>query len=146
MIDIWSKILVAVDGSESNKIAVRKAVSMAKALGAELTAVTVVSSADVQPNAFGGDVSQEERKMIVDKTSKAALDYVESVAEQEGVKLEVKVLAGNPAKEIVKISKDYDLIICGSLGLTGITKLLLGSVSTAIVKYADCSVLIAREE
>lgn len=141
---MFSKILIAVDGSDNNKLAVDQAVDICKAMGAKLTAVYVSTGAEVKPNAFGGDVSAGERNSINNKMIDDALAYVKAKSEGMGIAIETLVLHGNPSNEIVKISKDYDLVVCGSLGLTGISKMLMGSVSSSIAKYADCPVLIAR--
>ncbi|MBO4357732.1 MAG: universal stress protein [Candidatus Methanomethylophilaceae archaeon] len=143
---MYQNILVAVDGSDENKHAVDDAVKLAKAVGAKLTAIYVVTGAELSPNAFGGDVSDSERKAIADKNAKAAIDYVEFEASREGVPLEVKILNGKPCDVIVEESKNFDLIVCGSLGRTGLAKALIGSVSSKIVKYAHCPVLLSRKK
>jgi len=142
---MWSKILLAVDGSENNKIAVKRAISLAKGMGSEVTAIHVVGGVELKYNIFGGEVSQEERQKIIDAESKKAFEYIEAIATNESVELKTIVKCGNPGKEIVKISNDYDVIVCGSLGLTGKSKILMGSVSSDIVRNAECAVLIARD-
>ena len=53
---------------------------------------------------------------------------------------------GNPAEEIMKVaSKQHaDLIVMGNKGLGAIDRILLGSVSTRVVQYANCPVLVVR--
>ena len=138
------KILVAVDGSDNNNKAVDEAIELAKALGANLTAVHVTTQADVKPNAFGGDAGAQERAAIVEKESKEAFHYVNKAAAAAGIEANCLLIAGNPSNEIVELTSQYDLIVCGSLGRTGISKVLMGSVSSAIVKYAKCPVMITR--
>ncbi len=141
---MYSKILLAVDGSDNNRTAAHEAVDIAKAMNAELTAVYVLADMEPAPNAFGADASLSTKQAIAEKSSKDALDFITVIAKDNGVELKTLILHGNPGKEIVKISKDYDLVVCGSLGLTGISKMLMGSVSSTIVKYSDCPVLISR--
>jgi nucleotide-binding universal stress UspA family protein len=141
---MYSKIILAVDGSEANRSAAIAAIEIAKAMGAEITAVYVVAGNELRPNAFGGDVSAEERNEIARKATENAFCYIEAKALEAKIKLETKVLFGKPCEEIIKITKDYDLLVCGSLGNTGIKKALLGSVSSKLTKYADCPVLISR--
>ena len=143
---MYQNILVAVDGSEENKLAVSEAVQIAKAMGSKLTAIYVVTGADLSPNAFGGDVSEAERKEIADKNAKAAVDYVDFEAKRNNVPFEIKVLQGKPCDVIVEESKNYDLLVCGSLGRTGLAKVLIGSVSSQIIKYAHCPVLLSRKK
>jgi nucleotide-binding universal stress UspA family protein len=123
-----------------------EAIDIAKAMGAKLTAVYVVPGGDVRPNAVGSDISKVEKASIDQKAAEEVVSFVEAGAKLAGVDLEVKILNGNPGNEIVKISKNYDLLVCGSLGRTGIAKMLMGSVSSTIVKYSDCPVLISRSK
>jgi len=141
---MFTKILVAVDGSESNRIAVRNAIDIAKAMDAELTAVFVVPGTELKPNAFGGDTSAEQRLDIAQKATDEAFALVETECAKEGVELKTLVIAGNPVTELVKITEDYDLVVCGSLGKTGVKKVLLGSVSSELAKSSKCPVLISK--
>ncbi len=54
------------------------------------------------------------------------------------------VIEGSPANEIITASKDYDLIVMGSLGRTGLSHLLMGSVAEKVVRHASCPVLVVR--
>lgn len=56
------------------------------------------------------------------------------------------VVEGHPAEEILSMAKQWqaDLILIGSHGRRGISRLLLGSVSMAVVSHAPCSVLVIR--
>jgi nucleotide-binding universal stress UspA family protein len=140
---MFGRILLAVDGSEQNKAAVRQAVALAAELGSKITAVYVMVGTELKPNAFGGDVSISERQEIADKAAKDAFDLVESLAMAAGVVCEVKALPGKPCDTIKDLSGDYDLLVCGYLGRTGIAK-LMGSVSKSLVQYAKCPVLVVR--
>jgi len=140
------KILIAVDGSDNNKKAVNEAVALAKALGAELSAVYVTNNAEIRPNAFGGDTSAQERAALVEKESKEAFAHVNKAAEAAGIKLNCILVSGQPGTEIVKLTSGYDLVVCGSLGRTGLSKVLMGSVSSAIVKYSECPVMVTRRD
>ena len=57
-----------------------------------------------------------------------------------------EILTGDPAKVIVNYSKKkkLDIIIMGSRGLGGFSKLLLGSVSSKVVNHVSSSVLVVR--
>ncbi|MDX2239364.1 MAG: universal stress protein [Leptolyngbyaceae cyanobacterium bins.302] len=60
--------------------------------------------------------------------------------------LSLQVRQGRPATEILNCARSVDagLIAIGHRGVGGVRELLLGSVSTAIARYAPCSVLVAR--
>lgn len=59
---------------------------------------------------------------------------------------QLEIVTGDPAEEIVRLAKIYDadLIVLGSRGLTGLKRILLGSVSSQIVEDAPCSVLVVK--
>jgi nucleotide-binding universal stress UspA family protein len=63
-----------------------------------------------------------------------------------GFRAESEVAEGNPRAEIVDRASEWnaDLIVIGSHGLTGFSRLLLGSVSEYVVRHATCSVEVIR--
>ena len=58
------------------------------------------------------------------------------------------VLAGPPAREIVRVASrhDADVIVVGTHGRKGVERLMLGSVASEILKLARCCVLVVREK
>ena len=83
------------------------------------------------------------------KLKQASLKFIDqSVREllKAGFTAEPVYQLGNPAEEIMKaaVKHDADLIVMGAQGLGAIDRFLLGSVSTRVVQYANCSVLVVR--
>jgi nucleotide-binding universal stress UspA family protein len=62
------------------------------------------------------------------------------------VSVEYHLLEGEPAEEIVRLAKsnNIDLIIMGSHGRTGLSRLLMGSVAEQVVRRAECAVLTIK--
>lgn len=62
------------------------------------------------------------------------------------VKTDVLIKYTSVAKEILEYaeSNKIDLIIMGSRGMTGIKKMLLGSVASGVVTYSQCPVLVVK--
>lgn len=60
--------------------------------------------------------------------------------------VEVKTAQGDAAEEVVEFAseRDADLIVCGSRGIRGLKKLLLGSTSHKIAQLAECSCLTIK--
>ena len=59
----------------------------------------------------------------------------------------MKVKEGSPSGRLlkeIKALKEDDLVICGTSNLGRIGRLLLGTVSTKIVQYSSCEVLVVR--
>jgi universal stress protein A len=69
------------------------------------------------------------------------------VPDDSNVRCEHRVLVGVPALEIAGLAEEEqaDLIIMGTHGRTGLTRLLMGSVAEAVVRRADCPVLTLRQ-
>ncbi len=58
----------------------------------------------------------------------------------------LEIVTGDPAEEIIRLANIYhaDLIALGSRGLTGVERILQGSVSSQVVEDASCSVLVVK--
>ena len=133
---MMQNIMVAVDGSDNNKIAVDYAVDLAKKYGAKLTAVTVFDSSKNE--------GMNYQKELVQETNEKNLAYAVSKAAEEKYPISTVQTFGNPAHCLLEISKDYDIIVCGNLGRSGFARLMLGSVSEKLVRFAHCPVYVVR--
>lgn len=73
---------------------------------------------------------------------------VRQLAKQKNIKVKTDVVVGisSVVKEIVEYAhkNKIDMIVIGSRGLSGFKKMLLGSVASGVVTYADCPVLVAK--
>jgi nucleotide-binding universal stress UspA family protein len=141
-------ILLATDGSPSAADAQRKAIELARALGAPLVVVSVASLAlpAVGYTAYGysallAELTKEEHKRI-----KQLLASVEETAESDGVSCSTVAADGLPVEEICRKARDYDaqLVVVGSHGWGPARRLFSGSVSTGLVHQAPCPVLVVR--
>jgi nucleotide-binding universal stress UspA family protein len=143
------KILLATDGSKFSNKAADYGLDMAKKLGADVLAIYVVNLKHFEIYALEhhDDITgYEDENLKMRKEGDDALEYVVTGARERGVGLTTKIVRGYPADEIIKAAKDegVDLIVVGNLGRTGIERMLLGSVSEAIVRNAPCPVLVVR--
>nr|WP_275072565.1 universal stress protein [Petrachloros mirabilis] len=61
---------------------------------------------------------------------------------------EIEIVTGDPSEEIIRLANLYqaELIVLGSRGLTGVERILRGSVSSQVVSDARCSVLVVKPE
>ena len=71
---------------------------------------------------------------------------LQSYQSQLPVKSELELVTGDPAEEIIRLANIYkaDLIVIGSRGLTGVNRIVQGSVSSQVVEDANCSVLVVK--
>ncbi len=140
---MYSKILLAVDGSANNTRAVSDCIELASKIGSSITAIYVVDEGfkNLAMRGVGGSI----KPSLVAEGEKA-LNNVKRDAELKNVRIETIMKEGHPVDVIVGESENYDLVVCGSLGLTGVSKALIGSVSENIVRKARCPVLVCREK
>jgi nucleotide-binding universal stress UspA family protein len=144
----FSKILVALDGSEASMDAASYAISMAKKDDAQLIGLTVsrlpLSSyrLAVPPD----NLKQAKEKEMVE--SKKWFDRFVQSAEEHHVRLRTELIDSQLSVEasIVEYaeSENIDLIVLGTRGRSGFKKLLLGSVASGVVNYATCPVLVVK--
>ncbi|AFY33512.1 universal stress protein [Calothrix sp. PCC 7507] len=71
---------------------------------------------------------------------------LQSYQEKLSVNSQLELVTGDPADEIIRFANIYevDLIIIGSRGLTGMKRIVQGSVSSQVVEEAHCSVLVVK--
>jgi nucleotide-binding universal stress UspA family protein len=136
----WGNILLATDGSTCCDNALARALEIAQERGAKLNAVTVVYTND-EFYAVGQEVVKElyqEADKVLDKVRKWAGDL--------GVQAELFVRDGEPHQAITALAEEISasLIIMGSHGRKGLTRLLMGSVTERVIGYAECPVLVCH--
>ena len=60
------------------------------------------------------------------------------------MEVELSIKEGTPVKVILEESPNYDIIVMGTLGRTGMSKLLMGSVAERVVRASMCPVMVVR--
>lgn len=138
-----NKILLATDGSKYSVRATKTAIALAKLIDAEVYAIYV-------------DTGREETELPEEKLfeevemgvhpSKAGLAVAKKFGEKNGVEVNIEVLKGGIAKEIIKYARenDMDLIVAGESGRTGLKRIALGSIAESLVKASEVPVLIDK--
>ena len=149
----FSKILVAIDGSEISMKAAVYAIDIVKKNKSHLIALTVleistprrISSSFITAPTYGLKELEEKRK-----EAQQWLDKFEKLAAKENnVKLESEIIE-DPISRVGSAIVGYaerenvDLIVIGSRGRTGFKKMLLGSVASDVVTYAHCPVMVVK--
>ncbi len=137
------KILVAHDGSKSSDKALKKAVELAINSNATLAVLSVV------PELYLTELSDEDRNRITKTLEEETRQTMEKVRKSlSGKSIEVKTVIrqGDPAEKILETAQKMkvDLIVTGSHGKHGAKKFLLGSVSSKVVDYSRCPVLVVK--
>lgn len=142
----YSHILVALDGSKQAEWAFKKSVGVALRNQAVLNLVSIVDN-----RSFGMveayDKNSAKRAMI---NATELLEKYKKEAEEAGVEKVHTISEYGAVKSVIprEIAErtSADVIICGATGLTGAERVIMGSISESIVRYAKCDVLIVRTE
>ena len=139
---VFSKILVPTDGSEYTKAAIMKAVELAKVTGSSITALYVLDQTIFVNMPLDSAVTNTYT--LLRKEGESAVSFVQELCKENGIPCDVLIGEGSPVKYIVESSKNFDLIVMGTLGRTGFSKLMMGSVAERVVRYSNCPVMVIR--
>jgi nucleotide-binding universal stress UspA family protein len=136
-------LVVATDFSECSRTALAEAIDLALLRApSELVLLHVLDVAEGRTL----DAMTESEKVAAGMI--AEVEKVRPRAELPStVKLHCHVVRGAPAQRVVDeaIAHRADLIVVGTHGRTGLTRLVLGSVAETIVRLAPCSVLTVKK-
>lgn len=147
---MYKRILVATDGSTLSKKAVRSAIELAGAVGAELVALYVVPRYPVSYFEGGVTISSQDvariEKQWADK-GKAVVEAVKLAAQDEGIKARAVIASSDlVAESIISAVKKQkcDLVVMASHGRKGIKRILLGSETQHVLTHSSVPVLVLR--
>ena len=156
----FSKILLAIDGSKPSMDAAEDAIEIARNNKSHLIVIHVIDfykypyllSSTVLAPTFGSQRFEEDKKKAEGWIKTVREKFIQSNAvnngdtDTENFKSEIVEGKTSVAATIVDYaeSENVDLIVIGSRGVTGFKKMLVGSVTSDVVKYAHCSVLVIR--
>jgi len=137
-------VLVAVDGSEYSNKAVRYACAIGPPLGAEVILLHVVPML-VSATPYHDTVS-DQPFLALQKVGEEILANAARLASSLDCEVTELISHGDPANKIVDIAceREVELIIMGSRGVSGIKRLVVGSISDKVVNHAPCPVMIVR--
>ena len=151
---LFSKLLVPIDGSEPSFHAARVAINIANKFNSEIIVLFVVVSPSKSEYAnLTGLVTPKQIDMIIEnakKESKTWFNRIEDIVREKNsnIKVSTKVILTGIAVygEIIHYAQEenIDLIVIGTRGRSGIKKLLLGSTASGVVTYANCPVLVTK--
>ncbi len=140
------KILVCTDGSEQSLKAVQKAADIVADIKEAQVTILHVEEAISHPYEIPRyEHSPEGHKKLQEQHQKVLADAAR-LFEQKNIEADTFLKQGHPAHTIVEMASEenYDLIVMGNRGLGGFKKLVLGSVSNAVVQEAEVSVLVVK--
>ncbi|HEV8584918.1 MAG TPA: universal stress protein [Methylomirabilota bacterium] len=140
---MYKRILVAYDGSEGARAALKQSVALAAALDAELSCVLVEEHL---PH-YAASISEvKAAKEAIDEHFHTLAKQARDAALLGGVDMDTIVRQGHEVETIVTTARDgkFDLLVVGYHGHSAIFGRILGSTAQSIVRLAPCPVLLAK--
>ena len=143
-------ILLPTDFSEHSALATNYAISLAQKYEAKISVLHVLERVAEFTSAMGTEVPGHETVLVYyDELFTAAQKRVKEMcaqAAEHNVVAYERIITGNPRHEILAIahSEPIDLIIVGTHGRQGFSRVVHGSVAEAVVRHAPCSVLSVK--
>ena len=149
---MYSRIIVAIDGSDLSTKALRHGLALAEKIGSAVFAVTVTEPSIIV--APGAEMMMVDTSPIIADLEKAKAESSKGIlneatklaAEMGGTITGIHVANSTPADGILAAAKENnaDLVVMGSHGRRGLGRLLLGSQAAEVLAHAEIPVLIVK--
>jgi nucleotide-binding universal stress UspA family protein len=138
-------IVVGTDGSDSAKVAVKEAVRLAKALGAEVHLVSAFRP--IRGAQVSGDRAHEFQT-LPDSKVESTLSEAAAAARTQDVQASTHAVEREPVDALLDVAEQVsaNLIVVGSKGMHGARRLTLGNVPNQVSHRARCNVLIVATD
>jgi nucleotide-binding universal stress UspA family protein len=144
---VRQRIVVGVDDSEQAAAALRWALAEAVLRRATVEVVHAWSP-PVSALPFGATLHLRANEGEIDALARASVDELVDAAlaemDQQPPEVLRTILPGAPALTLVEVAESADLLVVGSHGRTGLSRLVIGSVAMACVQHAPCPVVVVR--
>ncbi len=142
------KILIALDASAHSERALDFVTRMRWPAGSRMIVLSVVQpvasalAAAYEPAALPPGLLEAQRQQ-----AQQVVAHAEETLRQAGFATEGRIVEGDPRESVTQAARDEraDLVVVGSRGRSGVSKLMLGSVSSHVVTHAPCSVLVVKQ-
>lgn len=139
-------VVVAVDGSAASHSAVRWAANTANKRGIPLR----LASSYTMPQFLYAEGMVPPQELFDDLQSETMekVDEARAIAHEVAPELKIghTIAEGSPIDMLLDMARDVTMIVMGSRGLGGLSGMVMGSVSAAVVSHASCPVVVVRED
>ncbi|MBI4524837.1 MAG: universal stress protein [Deltaproteobacteria bacterium] len=139
---MFNKILLAYDGSDGAKLALEKAVEIARVGNTELHFLAVGRIPEYAETVSEVEEAREQAKNFYSKVMEDAVDKLK----QRSVEARVHIDFGKPADVILRSAEDLgvDLLVLGTHPHSAVRRRVLGATVDKVIDHAHCSVLVMR--
>jgi nucleotide-binding universal stress UspA family protein len=137
----FQKVMVGYDGSKPADKAVEVAFTLAESTDCKVLVFSVARPPEPATRVEVDAMLDDGREHFEESFKR-----ISKSAEERGVRLETGIAVGHPIQQIVhRAEADHvDLIILGRRGMSRFEKMLVGSTSEKVLRYAHCPVMVVR--
>jgi len=137
----FRKLLVGFDGSTHAEKATDIAMELAECLDAQVLLFAVAHLPE-PATIVEVDAVLDDAREHYDK----AFERLLKKAEEHDLDVKTEIAVGHPAEQIIRRAETggFDLVLLGHLGTSMFEKLIVGSISERVLRYAHCPVMIVR--
>lgn len=138
------KIICPVDFSDASKRALNNAITLAHKFGAELLIMNVFIPVNYSSMRFEVD-NASENKELKKKQEKNLNEFLEQF-DFSHIKYRIEIKEGEPFLEILKgiMKNKIELLVMGTTGKTGLSRLLMGSVTEKVIREVPCNFITTK--
>ncbi len=138
---LFQKILVGYDGSEQSEKAIDVAITMAQCGDSYVLALAVARPPE-PPTSVELEAALDDAR----EHFEVGLKKVVERAQSHGVTIEADYAVGHPGEQLIHRAEQdhFDLIIVGRRGTSLFKKMILGSTSERVLRYANCPVMVVK--
>ncbi|MGD0954563.1 MAG: universal stress protein [Methanotrichaceae archaeon] len=141
---MYKRILITTDGSNKSRLDAKDGIELAKALGAQVIALNVVSENVIASAVRQLGSDRKDAEAMLKARGQKAIDEIKKMGDDAGIKVDAVLKIGVPANEIIEVasSEKVDLIVIGSHGESG--EQSIGGVVRKVVYLSTTPVLVVR--
>ena len=138
---VFRKIMVGYDGSTQSEKAAELALSIAGSMDCHVLLFAVARppepATSVEVHAVLDDAKEHYEE---------GFRRIAGIANQKGISMDTEIAVGHPAEQIIHKAETgkIDLVVLGRRGTSMFEKLILGSISERVLRYAHCPVMVVR--
>ncbi|WP_416671966.1 universal stress protein [Egbenema bharatensis] len=138
---MFKRILVALDGSDLSEQIVQGLEQIQLQSTTHVIIAHVIANFTADP-----DVAVDRPQTDTELIPHHQLEKLQAYQAALPCKSELEIVVGDPAEEIIRLANIHqtDLVVMGSRGLTGMKRILQGSVSSQVVEDAPCTVMVVK--
>ena len=143
MVNVFPKIMVPTDFSENSEKALEYAVHLSENCGSSIVLLHVIQTLASYPLFVSGIVTEADLRREMEKEAEDRLKAMAQDKGSEKVKIETRLRFGDPQEEILVGAREEQasLIVMGTHGRTGLSRVLIGNVAERVVRRAAFPVL-----